>query len=197
MKKLVFDFGNVIALFNQMEVYTDYTDNDVDSKYIVDLFDKKDLWMQMDKGQDIEKVYEKIIKKVDPRLHESINYIIHDWFKYLTIDQNMVSLIKEMKEKGHDIYLLSNFSKQFYEIKDENEELFNMFSGIYISSDRGYTKPSYMVYLDFLKVHNLKAEDCIFIDDKPENLENPKELGFDCYLYDGNVEKLRKYINSN
>ena len=50
-----------------------------------------------------------------------------------------------------------------------------------------------MKYL--LKKHNLKAEECIFIDDSQKNIDGAKSAGIEGYLFDGNVKKLRIYLD--
>lgn len=194
MKKLIFDFGNVIAIFNPKEVYQDYTETDEDAIYISDHFDKKGIWKQMVKGKKIEKVYEKAIKKVDKKYHESIDLILNDWYKYFVFDQDMVAYIKELKDQDYKLYLLSNFSSQFENILSKHKDFFELFEGLYISYQRGFVKPTYIVFLDFLKQYNLEAKDCLLIDDKKKNIEIAEELEFETYLYDGNLEKLKNHI---
>lgn len=194
MKDIVFDFGNVIALFEPLEIYKKYSNDEETAKYLHDLLVEKEVWPQMDKGVTLEKIYRKTIRKVNPDYHHAIDRVLHEWIDYLDLDPIMVSYIKKLKEKGHRTYILSNISNQFYKIQEKYPEFFDYFDGIYISSNRGYIKPSYMAYLDFLKMNKLKAENCLFIDDKKENLENAEEIGFTVYHYDGSVESLKKFI---
>lgn len=197
MKDIVFDFGKVIANFETDQVFSDFTQTDEDAHFIIDLFAKKKVWIDMDKGKSIDKIYNKITKKLDEKTKTSIRKILEEWIHYLVLDEDMMNYISSLKEKGHRIYLLSNISNQFEIIRKEHKSFFDKFDGIYISSTRGYIKPTYMAYLDFLRMNKLEAENCVFIDDNEENLENPKELGFTVYHYDGNLGKLKDFIAQN
>ena len=46
-----------------------------------------------------------------------------------------------------------------------------------------------------LSAYQLKAEECLFIDDRQINIDGGKALGIQGYLFDGNAEKLREFIN--
>lgn len=196
MKNLIFDFGKVIANFDENEVYKDYTSNETDSEYIHKLFEKKEVWKDMDKGVSIEKIKKKLLKRINPRLEKPITNILKNWINYLEIDEEMVNYIIYLKEKGFNIYLLSNISKQFYDIRDKYIVFFSKFNYLYISSDRGYIKPTYMVYFDFLKITGLKAEDCAFIDDNQTNLETAKELGFTTFQFKGDINELKVFVDN-
>lgn len=196
MKNLIFDFGKVIANFDENEVYKDYTSNETDSEYIHKLFEKKEVWKEMDKGVSIEKIKKKLLKRINPRLEKPITNILKNWINYLEIDEEMVNYIIYLKEKGFNIYLLSNISKQFYDIRDKYIVFFSKFNYLYISSDRGYIKPTYMVYFDFLKITGLKAEDCAFIDDNQTNLETAKELGFTTFQFKGDINELKVFVDN-
>lgn len=196
MKDIVFDFGKVIAHFETNQVFFDFTETEEEAQHIINLFAKKKVWIDMDKGKPIDKIHNKLSKNLKDNVKDSIRKILDEWIHYLILDEDMMDYISSLKEKGHRIYLLSNISNQFEILRKQHSEFFKQFDGIYISSNRGYIKPTYMAYLDFLRMNRLEAENCVLIDDNEENLENPKELGFTVYHYDGNLEKLKKFIKS-
>ena len=47
-----------------------------------------------------------------------------------------------------------------------------------LSFQEGMTKPDVNFYKRFLEKYNLPAEDCIFVDDTPINVEVAEQLGF-------------------
>ena len=57
------------------------------------------------------------------------------------------------------------------------------------------TKPDENFYKRFLEKYNLKAEECFFVDDTPENVEVAKRLGFSGIIfesYENTVESIRE-----
>ena len=97
--------------------------------------------------------------------------------------------------QGYQIYLLSNTNIHFDEYKDTILAL-QYFDGYYISAERKLVKPDPVIYEDFLQTFSLVAEECIFIDDLKANIESAIDVGLDGYQFDGNVDELRKYIES-
>lgn len=85
-----------------------------------------------------------------------------------------IALLKACKAAGHKLYILSNLSiAQFDRIKDEPEiaSLFSFFDDIVISAMTPYEKPDYQIFTYFCQQYNLQPADCIFIDDKQDNLD--------------------------
>ena len=56
-------------------------------------------------------------------------------------------------------------------------------------------KPEEMIYRIALKVTQRVAEECVFIDDRPLNLENPRKLGMKAIHYQ-NAEQLRAELKN-
>jgi HAD superfamily hydrolase (TIGR01509 family) len=89
-----------------------------------------------------------------------------------------VNLIKELKEHGYKIYVLSNFcSESFNLIRERNPEFFALFDGIVISADIGMIKPDPNIYHHILTTHNIDPKMACFIDDQKVNLEAAQKFG--------------------
>ncbi|HEX9124296.1 MAG TPA: HAD-IA family hydrolase, partial [Actinomycetota bacterium] len=69
-------------------------------------------------------------------------------------------------------------------------EVLRWFEGILISGDVGVTKPSPRIYHAFLDRFAVRADDCAFVDDRPENVEAARALGFPAVLFES-AEGLR------
>ena len=53
----------------------------------------------------------------------------------------------------------------------------------------------HLIYETFLKQFRLKAGDCFFIDDLPENIEGAKDVGMGGFCYTpGRTDELRKIL---
>ncbi len=86
----------------------------------------------------------------------------------------IIALLKACKNAGHQLYVLSNLSVEEYEkIKQEPEiaSLFSFFDDIVISDMTPYEKPDRQIFTYFCQQYNLQPADCIFIDDKQDNLD--------------------------
>ena len=85
-----------------------------------------------------------------------------------------LALLKACKAAGHKLFVLSNLSIAEYErIKQEPEiaSMFSFFDDIIISDMTPYEKPDRQIFTYFCQQYNLQPADCVFIDDKQDNLE--------------------------
>lgn len=81
-----------------------------------------------------------------------------------------------LKARGYRILGLSNWSSRVYDVIDKFD-IFNLIEDSLISKDVHQLKPNKDIYESFLNKFNVKAEECVFIDDKPENIEGCKAVG--------------------
>ena len=65
--------------------------------------------------------------------------------------------------------MLSNASDLFYEYFPNLLPL-DFFDGIFVSSDYKMLKPDEKIYRTFLAKYGLNAGECLFIDDRKENV---------------------------
>lgn len=194
LKNIIFDLGNVIIKWDAKEVVSHCVDKEEEIEILYEAIFMSDGWLKYDEGT-IEK--EQLIKSINVRLddcyHQIVRNIITDWYRYCPIIEGMEDLMKELKDRGYKIYLLSNTNLSFDEYKDTIPAL-AYFDGYYISAVRKLIKPFKEVYLDFLELYKLKAEESLFIDDTLINVVGAKEVGIDGYHFVGDVEKLREFI---
>ncbi len=102
-----------------------------------------------------------------------------------------VALLKECKQRGFKIYMLSNWDKESIEyMKNEYKNEFALFDGIIISGDLGFAKPEPALF-NYVTTQ-FPAAQSILIDDQIENIEAAQKAGMGAIL----VNKKRKMIGS-
>ena len=79
-------------------------------------------------------------------------------------------------------------------IAKNNLDFFKYFDGVFVSSEYGVVKPERQIYRIFLDKYRLNAQDCLFIDDKEQNVEAAIFSGMDGFHFRGNVQVLEEYI---
>lgn len=94
-----------------------------------------------------------------------------------------IELIKELKERGYGLYVLSNMSKEYIEYL-RKLPVFELFDEQVVSCEVGLGKPDRRIY-EYLLTHcGLNAEETIFIDDRFDNVEAAAELGITPFHFD-------------
>ena len=109
----------------------------------------------------------------------------------------MQKLIQDIHKTGKKMFILSNISKGFKESYNKIDwitELFSFFDGLVFSGEIGMVKPDTKIFEYILSKYNLKSEECLFIDDSEINIKGAADANINGYLFDGDAEKLRKYI---
>jgi epoxide hydrolase-like predicted phosphatase len=102
-------------------------------------------------------------------------------------------LFLKLKET-HPVAILTNNQKNWIEefIKKTGINLENVW--MFNSAKIGLRKPNPKIYAYALKKLGTKPSECIFIDDKPENLVPAKKLGINTILYKNNIIDLKNQL---
>ena len=102
--------------------------------------------------------------------------------------------IVNMKRCGYRVYILSNYSRWTYENTREALSFLEDVDGALFSFQVRQVKPEPEIYQSLLKKYDLKAEECIFLDDRQDNIDAAKAQGIAGIRFTGYedaVEKLR------
>jgi len=123
------------------------------------------------------------------QFRRSWNAILKDFPEY-----RLKFIQKLSEEKDYQLILLSNTNEIHIDwIKQEVpffEDFKNCFDAFYLSHEIHYRKPNRNIYEFVLSKHQLKPEECLFIDDTSANTDAAKELGIHVW----NLEPTREDI---
>ena len=102
----------------------------------------------------------------------------------------MEALVKELKEKGYGVYLLSNasFRQPEYWNRVPGSQYFD---GTMVSAFVKRVKPEHEIYELFYVRFGLDPRECLFIDDSIANIEGAEHAGMDGIVFHGDVQELR------
>lgn len=92
-----------------------------------------------------------------------------------------VSLIKQVATQRPEtkLIVLSNMERELVpHVKTTFAHIFNHFHDFIASGEIAMIKPQQDIFLHVLTKHNLKPEECLFIDDLAENIQAAHALGF-------------------
>lgn len=199
IKNYIFDFGNVLARFNPDELTAIYIKDEAYRKIVSEIVFDRIYWDRLDDGSITDdEVKDAFCKRLPAELHKGACLVYDGWIGLKTPIDGMQKLVADIKLQGGKLYLLSNISKGFAEGYRNNtwvNELFSLFDGLVFSGPIGIVKPDRKIFEYLLNQYNLKAEECIFIDDSPKNIAGAENAGIKGYLFDGDADKLRKSLN--
>lgn len=177
IKTIIFDIGNVLAGF----AWKPYFEKFGYSKEILERIGKatveSSVWSAYDRGaMTDEELMEAFIKNdpgIEKELRESLSNIHGMLVKY----DYAVAWVKELKEKGYQVLVLSNFShRAYHDCKDVLEFLDYVDGGILSFRDK-VVKPEPEIYQLLIDRYQLVPEECVFLDDTKQNLVAAEAFG--------------------
>lgn len=198
IKNYIFDFGNVLGQFYPEQFTAHYVSDEETIKFISDIVFDRLYWDKLDEGtMTDEEAKELFCTRLPDELKEVSCKVYDNWVNNLIPVPGMEKLVQDLHKNNKKIYLLSNISTTFQNTCRNVEwmnKLFGCFDGFVFSGEIGLVKPSAEIFEHLLKKYNLNREECLFIDDRALNIEGAKNVGINGYLFDGDADKLREYI---
>lgn len=196
IRNVIFDMGNVLMYFAP-DVYIDRVHAVPEDHALLfrEIFRSVE-WVQMDRGTlSDEDAVKKICSRLPERLHEAVGEIIHHWWKGpLMPVPGMSDLIRELKEAGYGIYMLSNANvslhKYFPRIPGSE-----YFDGAIVSADWHELKPQKEIFERLHQIYGLDLEECVFIDDTFINVEGAVYAGLQGIIFFDDMAELRKKLH--
>jgi HAD superfamily hydrolase (TIGR01509 family) len=96
-------------------------------------------------------------------------------YRQHNINQKVVQIIKALPNDTHVV--LSNASGQYLQSVMHELHLHGLFTAVYTSSEIGYAKPDPRAFLHVLSRAGALANEAIFIDDSPQNVDAARSIG--------------------
>ena len=198
LKNYIFDLGHVLTPFDAYALTRVYVKDEETVALVAETVFDRLYWDRLDAGTiEDDEVTEGFLSRLPKELHEAALNAYNNWIINIVPTPGMCELVRDIKAKGGKVFLLSNTSVNLYKGYHKSQwmkELFEIFDGLVISGVVGLTKPDRGIYEYVLNTYSLKAGESIFIDDNAKNIEGCRAVGIQGYLFDGDVSKLRGYL---
>ena len=196
IKNIIFDCGRVIMQYDEQYISSFFTENEDDAKLLATVAMHRKYWNAFDEGVLTTEVYlERVKEELPERLHAAVEKLAAGWTSHMPPVDGIPEVIEEIKASGKGLYLLSNFNQRLRGELHLAPSLL-LFDGLVISGEIGMVKPNENIYRYLLDTYKLDPAECIFIDDRGDNIEAGEKLGIKGYLFDGSAEKLRAYLKA-
>ena len=178
-KSIVFDLGGVMIDFDPRGYLVDRLCNAETEEEVYDLTFGSDEWKLLDAGlisrfDGNHRMLEKA--RAAGRAFE-VQGVLDDWLHILRPRHRMEELVRRLKSHGYCVYYLSNIPQDVLDLLRDRGVL-DGFDGGVASCEVHINKPDPKIYKALLDKYSLKAEECVFIDDRLENVQAAFALGF-------------------
>lgn len=191
----VFDFGGVLIDWDPRYLYLKLFDGD--SQAVEDFLVEIDFFtwnQQQDAGRPFSAAVEELcarfpqhcelITAYDERYPESLHGAI----------EPTVDILRALKESGDELYALSNWPAEKFQLVQGDYPFFEWFDGIVISGEVKAAKPDRHIFEILLDVVARPAGECLFIDDSLVNIDTAQEMGFQTIHFRDSLDFKRELI---
>lgn len=198
---IIFDIGNVLAYFHWEEIYRKYfSDDEFEQVANVTVRDLNS-WNLIDQGLNSFDDYIDYVGETLPNLKEKIRKVILEIFETIMPFDYAESWVKEMKERGYKVYILSNYGDLPFNLSKARYTFLNHVDGEIISYREKVIKPDKEIFEILFNRFEINPSQAVFIDDNANNIEGAKKVGLNTIHFTDfqkaqeELEVLLKWIN--
>lgn len=178
MNTVLFDLGAVLIDWNPRYLYRPLFNGD-DKAMEHFLAEIAPPWwnLEIDAGKAFaQAVAERI--RVHPDHADMIALWKHGWEKMLRDEiAGSVEILGELRNKGHRLHALTNWSAETFPIARRRFEFLKWFENIVVSGEVGLAKPDPRIFALTIERCRLEPARTVFIDDSLHNVEAGRNAG--------------------
>lgn len=177
IKNVIFDVGEVLIGYRWKEMLLERGMTEERAEIIGKIMFGDNLWRKFDEAiMPFEEVINEYKEKYT-EYAEDIEWFITNGERMSVQRPDLWKKIYDLKEKGYKIYLLSNYSKILFEQHTKDSGFMEIIDGKVVSYEVNVLKPDRRIYEYLLEKYGLEPSECIFFDDRIENVEAAVNIG--------------------
>lgn len=193
LKNIVFDLGGVVVARDRHKVSREFADFFA----FVCCTPMPEFWVEYDRGTKSRAEVEQIMAEIKgcsvERCHEAMATAIDIQAPIECTEQ----LIGELKDRGYNLYVLSNMSSDFIE-HIRRFDVYRQFEGDVVSCEVQMVKPEPEIYRCLIDRYELDPAETLFIDDRLPNLQAAEQFGLSTFHFteprEESCERLRDML---
>lgn len=177
IKNIILDVGNVLVAWDPISVFRNLGFAEADIEPIADATINSPEWDEFDRSARPD---EEILASLIENAPEYKNEILLFWEhlgEAIRTYPYAAEWMESFKKHGYRVYILSNYSSYTFEKTREALKCTELADGRLFSYEVKQVKPEPEFYQTLLDRYQLVPEECVFIDDKPENIAGAIRLG--------------------
>lgn len=194
IKNLVFDLGNVLVEFKPKDYMErlGFPEDTINDLYQIIFKDAR--WGKFDIGDITIKEYVTALKSEHPDLADRIDLMFSgNWpANFLRPKPQSIDFLNRAHGK-YGIYVLSNVSSYVLDYVKSIGFWDKVSGGTYSYAVKSL-KPDSEIYQRFFNDNGVKPEECLFLDDLPQNIEAAKKTGMHGIVFNDNYLDVTNYL---
>jgi putative hydrolase of the HAD superfamily len=176
IRNIIMDLGGVMLEWNPDRLLTRFQPEPVLRGQLRAAIFGPD-WQQYDRGHLSEAELIDRLETGSGQTREELLEIVAAVRESLLEKPETVRLVRALRQRGFDIYCLSNMPSPMYEHLRRRHTFWDVFHGVVISGEIRMMKPEPQIYLHLLERFGLRAQESVFVDDLQANVDGAKGVG--------------------
>ena len=180
---IAFDLGGVVIALSYEQAVKRFEEIGLkDARKQLDAFEQKGIFGDLEKGQITTEEFRKELGRLVGR-ELTMDDCYWAWHGYVEdVPKRNLKAIQSLRDRGYKVCLLSNtnpFMMQWAnkDFDGEGHPISYFFDAMYLSFECKVMKPNREIFEMMLKGQQAKAEETIFVDDGPRNVEVAADMG--------------------
>ena len=182
-KNLIFDVGDVLIGYRWKEMLTDDFGLSEERAEEIGMGIFEDpIWAEFDKGLvSIDELVEHYCRRF-PEEVKTVRRFFYGEDLIAVRRDKVWNRIEELKQKGYGIFILSNYSEYLFRKHTDGLPFRDKLDGGIVSYQVNMLKPDPQIYIHLLEKYGLDPEECIFYDDRKDNVEAARAMGIEAVV---------------
>lgn len=193
IRNLIFDFGKVLVDFDFIAFFRRIIPDEERLWAFAPVLYNDALPQALDREErPFDDIMQEVIER-NPEYEHELRAFCRLYPDIVTGEvPGMRDLLTRLKAEGFRLYGLTNWCSKVH-ITMRQYGIFQLLDGSIISSEEHLIKPEPAIYQRLFDKFGLKPEECLFTDDKAENIEGGKQLGMDGIVF-SNAEQYEREL---
>lgn len=177
IKNVILDIGDVLLDYRWRDILEEEGMEPAQAQELGRYIFEHPAWLEMDYGRISMEEAQAQMCAQRPQWREQITALFARTQEMPVARPEVWEWVYRLKDKGYGIYLLSNYSPALFQCHTRIIPFMKEIDGQVISGYVGMIKPEPGIYLYLLEKYQLEANECIFFDDRIQNIEGARKVG--------------------
>ena len=186
IKNIIFDIGGVLVSFEPDRVFREMGLPEEEVQILYQHTAKSPYWKELDRGVlPTEEVCQTMVNTMPQAYRkDAMEFFTKRIPEAVTSFDYSADWLKGLKERGYNIYLLTNYPEWLFETHWKKGFTFVPYvDGKVVSGKVKLIKPDHAIYETIIKKYGLNPAESVFIDDVKENVQAAKETGLNAIQF--------------
>jgi 2-haloacid dehalogenase len=193
---VVFDLGNVLIDWDPHPAIAAAVGDDEAARFLAsDDFDFGAWNHEQDSGRAFEESEQAAVARVPHWREHILSYRVNFDRSLIGEIAATVDVLRDLHAAGVRLLALTNWSAELFPVARGRFDFLELFEDILVSGEERLAKPDPRIFELLTERSGLPPGSCVFVDDKPENVEAARAAGLDGIVFvdDGTLrEQLRE-----